>query len=278
MWTFLGLLLLLFSASEVHGNWGCQLPHDWRPQTEACRAELAEIIVFAKVLALHKETYSVYNYLPFQHDTDLLFSAEIELQCDQAWGSMLEVPAGSRFNVTGLGYLPCFSYSVTKNNSYYFFLRMDENYNIIPHGVNFQDAIFPDTPDNHRMFASLFQFSNCTAGTQVHSFSADYEAQEDSRLLCSTVQKALFEEEERVRSLSLKVRVLEKANGHLRERVRTMKRQLRQAQRDSSKDQQTVGLKQVYGSEQVHHDQETNPEDKTIPEKTRKGAGKKLKT
>lgn len=278
MWTFLGLLLLLFSASEVHGNWGCQLPHDWRPQTEACRAELAEIIVFAKVLALHKETYSVYNYLPFQHDTDLLFSAEIELQCDQAWGSMLEVPAGSRFNVTGLGYLPCFSYSVTKNNSYYFFLRMDENYNIIPHGVNFQDAIFPDTPENHRMFASLFQFSNCTAGTQVHSFSADYEAQEDSRLLCSTVQKALFEEEERVRSLSLKVRVLEKANGHLRERVRTMKRQLRQAQRDSSKDQQTVGLKQVYGSEQVHHDQETNPEDKTIPEKTRKGAGKKLKT
>lgn len=272
MWTFLGLLLLLSSAA-VHGNWGCQLPNDWRPQTEACRAELAEIIVFAKVLALHKDTYSVYNYLPFQHDTDLLFSAEIELQCDQAWGSMLEVPAGSRFNVTGLGYFPCFSYSVTTNNSYYFFLRMDENYNIIPHGVNFQDAIFPDTPENHRAFASLFQFSNCTAGTQVHSFSADWEAQEDSRLLCSTVQKALFEEEERVRSLSEKVRVLEKANGHLRERVKTMKRQLRQAQRETSKDQQTVSLKHVYGSEQ-----DTNQEDKNIQEKSRKGPAKKLKT
>ncbi|KAK7915891.1 hypothetical protein WMY93_011652 [Mugilogobius chulae] len=121
MWTFPALLLAL--SPVVQGSWGCQLPHDWRPQTESCRAELAEIIVFAKVLALHKETYSVYNYLPWQHDTDLLYAAEIELQCDQAWGSMLEMPAGSRFNVSGLGYLPCFSYSVTENNSYYFFLR-----------------------------------------------------------------------------------------------------------------------------------------------------------
>ncbi|MED6257965.1 Coiled-coil domain-containing protein 3, partial [Ataeniobius toweri] len=178
MWIILGLVL---AAGSTDGSWGCQLPHDWRPQTEACRAELAEIIVFAKVLALHKESYSVYNYLPWQHDTDLLFSAEIELLCDQSWGSMLEVPAGSRFNVSGLGYLPCFSYSVTENNNYYFFLRMDENYNIIPHGVNFQDPIFPDTPENHRMFASLFQFSNCTPGTQVHSFTPEWEAQEDSR-------------------------------------------------------------------------------------------------
>lgn len=60
--------------------------------------------------------------------------------------------------------------------------RMDENYNIVPHGVNFQDPIFPDTAENHRMFASLFQFSNCTPGTQVHSFSPEYEAQEDSRV------------------------------------------------------------------------------------------------
>lgn len=117
------ILAFIFAAVRPEGSWGCQLPHDWRPQTEACRAELAEIIVFAKVLALHKESYSVYNYLPWQHDTDLLFSAEIELLCDQAWGSMLEVPAGSRFNVTGLGYFPCFSYSVTKDNNYYFFLR-----------------------------------------------------------------------------------------------------------------------------------------------------------
>jgi hypothetical protein len=45
---------------------------------------------------------------------------------------------------------------------------MDENYSILPHGVNFQDPIFPDTAESHHMFSSLFQFSNCTAGTQVH--------------------------------------------------------------------------------------------------------------
>ncbi|XP_072317991.1 coiled-coil domain-containing protein 3-like [Eucyclogobius newberryi] len=273
MWTFWALVLVLCPAL-VHGSWGCQLPRDWRPQTEACRAELAEIIVFAKVLALHKETYSVYNYLPWQHDTELLYSAEIELLCDQAWGSMLEMPTGSRFNVTGLGYFPCFSYSVTEDNNYYFFLRMDEDYNILPHGVNFQDAIFPDVPENHRMFSSLFQFTNCTQGTQVHSFSAEWEAQEDSRLLCSTVQKALFEEEERVQNLTQQVRVLEKANGHLRERVKTLKRQLRQAQRDS-KDQQTLNLKQIYESTQPQPDQDTTGEEKTTPSKK---APKKLKT
>ncbi|MEQ2246889.1 Coiled-coil domain-containing protein 3 [Ilyodon furcidens] len=261
MWIILGLVL---AAGSTDGSWGCQLPHDWRPQTEACRAELAEIIVFAKVLALHKESYSVYNYLPWQHDTDLLFSAEIELLCDQSWGSMLEVPAGSRFNVSGLGYLPCFSYSVTENNNYYFFLRMDENYNIIPHGVNFQDPIFPDTPENHRMFASLFQFSNCTPGTQVHSFTPEWEAQEDSRLLCSSVQKALFEEEERVRTLSQKVRTLEKANGHLKEKVKTLKRLLRLAQRETTKEQQTLSLKQLHESKmpQAHPDQETTQNQK----------------
>lgn len=61
---------------------------------------------------------------------------------------------------------------------------MDENYNIVPHGVNFQDPIFPDTAEVHRMFASLFQFSNCTAGTQVHQYTPEWEAQEDSRV-CS---------------------------------------------------------------------------------------------
>lgn len=32
------------------------------------------------------------------------------------------------------------------------------------------------------MFASLFQFSNCTPGTQVHTFTPEWEAQEDSRV------------------------------------------------------------------------------------------------
>ncbi|XP_028303994.1 coiled-coil domain-containing protein 3 [Gouania willdenowi] len=263
MWIVLALVL---GSVGPDGTSGCQLPHDWRPQTEACRAELAEIIVFAKVLALHKESYSVYNYLPWQHDTDLLFSAEIELLCDQAWGSMLEVPAGSRFNVSGLGYFPCFSYSVIQNNNYYFFLRMDENYNLIPHGVNFQDPIFSDTADNHRMFASLFQFSNCTPGTQVHTFSPEWEAQEDSQLLCSSVQKALFEEEERVRALSLKVRSLEKANDHLREKVKTMKRLLRQAQRETTKERQTLSLKQLYEPKiESHPGQDTTQDQKNSP-------------
>uniref|UniRef100_UPI0037E84DCD coiled-coil domain-containing protein 3 n=1 Tax=Semicossyphus pulcher TaxID=241346 RepID=UPI0037E84DCD len=266
MWIILAFIL---AAAGPDGGWGCQLPHDWRPQTEACRAELAEIIVFAKVLALHEESYSMYRYndLPREHDSNMFFSAEIELLCDQAWGSMLEVPAGSRFNVTGLGYFHCFTYSVTKNNNYYFFLRMDENYNIVPHGVNFQDPIFPDTAEIHRMFASLFQFSNCTPGTQVHTYTPEWEAQEDSRLLCSAVQKALFEEEERVRTLSQQVRSLEKANDHLREKVKTMKRLLRQAQRETTKEQNTIGLKQIYDSKtpQTHHDQDTTQDRKKPP-------------
>ncbi|XP_023646811.1 coiled-coil domain-containing protein 3 [Paramormyrops kingsleyae] len=268
-------LLLITCAG---GILGCQLPHDWRPQTEACRAELAEIIVYARVLAMHRDSYSVYNYLPWQYDTELFFSAEIELLCDQAWGSMLEVPAGSRFNVTGLGYFPCYSYSVTENNAYYFFLRMDENFSIMPHGVNFQDPIFPDTPENHRIFASLFQFSNCTAGTQVHTYTPEWEAQEDSRLLCSTVQKALFEEEEKVRTLSQKVRFLEKTNNHLRDKVKNMKRLLRQSKRETK--DQTHHLKQIHEPQVAdnghqHHPQQetTHNQDKTL----KKVLTKKLK-
>ncbi|KAG7266591.1 hypothetical protein CRUP_010641 [Coryphaenoides rupestris] len=270
MW--LVTLTCIAAAAAFDVALACQLPHDWRPQTEACRAELAEIIVFARVLALHREAYNVYNHLPWQHDADLLYTAEIELLCDQAWGSMLEVPAGSRFNVTGLGYFPCFTYSVTENNSYYLFLRMDENYSILPHGVNFQDPIFADTAESHRMFSSLFQFSNCTAGTQVHTYTPEWETQEDSRLLCSAVQKALFEEEEQVRTLSQKVRVLEKANGHLREKVKTMKRLLRQARRDTSsssaaasttKEQQSLSLKQLYDAERPPAGQPANPQQDT---------------
>lgn len=60
---------------------------------------------------------------------------------------------------------------------------MDENYNILPHGVNFQDAIFLDTAENRRTFSSLFQFSNCTQGSQpFHTFSPEWDTQEDSRV------------------------------------------------------------------------------------------------
>lgn len=81
------------------------------------------------------------------------------------------------------------------------------------------------------------------------------------------MQKALFEEEERVRTLSLKVRTLEKANGHLREKVKTMKRLLRQAQRETTKEQQTLSLKQLYEAKtpQTHPDQDTTQDQKNQP-------------
>uniref|UniRef100_A0A4W5N6Q2 Coiled-coil domain containing 3a n=1 Tax=Hucho hucho TaxID=62062 RepID=A0A4W5N6Q2_9TELE len=190
MMIFAPLLLALgYMASVAHG---CQLPTEWRPLSESCRAELAEIIVYAKVLAIHREEYGgaegIYNSLYGYEGAEegLLYSAEVELMCDQAWGSMLEVPAGSRLNLTGLGYLSCQSHTVMENYNYIFFLRMDENYNILPHGVNFQDAIFPDTLENRRTFSSLFQFSNCSHGQPLQTFSSEWDPQEDSRVGHST--------------------------------------------------------------------------------------------
>uniref|UniRef100_A0A8D0BZJ2 Coiled-coil domain containing 3 n=1 Tax=Salvator merianae TaxID=96440 RepID=A0A8D0BZJ2_SALMN len=230
------LLTLLCFGNQLSPSMGCQLPSDWRPLSESCRAELAEIIVYAKVLALHQDMYSMYNYLPWQYETTeggLFYSAEIEMLCDQAWGSMLEVPAGSRLNLTGLGYFSCHSHTVMQDYSYFFFLRMDENYNLLPHGVNFQDAIFPDTQENRRMFSTLFQFANCTQGQDTLIFSSDWEIQEDNRLMCSSVQKALFDEEDHVKKLQQKVATLEKRNKQLRDRVKKVKRSLRQARKNT---------------------------------------------
>uniref|UniRef100_A0A8C9I7K2 Coiled-coil domain containing 3 n=1 Tax=Piliocolobus tephrosceles TaxID=591936 RepID=A0A8C9I7K2_9PRIM len=178
------LLAALCLAGPPAPARACQLPSEWRPLSEGCRAELAETIVYARVLALHPEAPGLYNHLPWQYHAGqggLFYSAEVEMLCDQAWGSMLEVPAGSRLNLTGLGYFSCHSHTVVQDYSYFFFLRMDENYNLLPHGVNFQDAIFPDTQENRRMFSSLFQFSNCSQGQQLATFSSDWEIQEDNR-------------------------------------------------------------------------------------------------
>ncbi|XP_015248300.1 coiled-coil domain-containing protein 3a [Cyprinodon tularosa] len=215
---------------------GCQLPFHWRPLSEGCRAELAEIIVYARVLAIHREPLGYgHNSLPFGYESaeeGLLYSAEVELLCDQAWGSMLEVPSGSRLNLTGLGYLSCQSHTVMENYSYFFFLRMDENYSILPHEVNFQDAVFPDTVENRRTFSSLFQFSNCSQVSHpFHTFSPEWDAQEDSRLLCSSVQLALFEEEEQGRKLQERLAAAERRNRQLKERVGKVKRSLRKARK-----------------------------------------------
>ena len=64
----------------------------------------------------------------------------------------------------------------------FFSIRMDENYNFLPHGVNLQDAIFPDTQENRRIFSSLFQFSKCSQGQQLATFFSDWEVQEDTRV------------------------------------------------------------------------------------------------
>ncbi|XP_026778620.2 coiled-coil domain-containing protein 3a isoform X2 [Pangasianodon hypophthalmus] len=213
---------------------GCQLPTEWRPLSEGCRAELAEIIVYAKVLALYREPYYPLSARytaghPYEYERAgaesaeaLLYTAEVEMLCDQAWGSMLEVPAGSRLNVTGLGYLSCQSHTVMENYSYIFFLS-----------VNYQEAIFPDTQENRRMFSSLFQFSNCSSEHTLHSFSPDWEHQEDHRLLCSSVQQVLFEEEERAGRLQEHITELEKKNQKLKDRVGKLKRSLRKVRKTS---------------------------------------------
>ncbi|XP_058480038.1 coiled-coil domain-containing protein 3a [Solea solea] len=265
---------LLLTALCVFTHWGtfthgCQLPSEWRPLSEGCRAELAEIIVYARVLAIHREPLSggagsLYNSLSgFGYgyegaEEGLLYSAEVELLCDQAWGSMLEVPTGSRLNLTGLGYLSCQSYTVMENYSYFFFLRMDENYNILPHGINFQDAIFPDTAEHRSMFSNLFQYSNCTQGSQpFHTFSPEWEPQEDSRLLCSSVQAALFEEEEQRRRMQERLATVERRNRQLKERVRKVKRSLRNSRKAARKAEEElrelqVKLKAVERSEGHH--------------------------
>ncbi|XP_071777855.2 coiled-coil domain-containing protein 3a [Centroberyx gerrardi] len=249
---FLPALLLaalgLFARPDAFTH-GCQLPSEWRPLSEGCRAELAEIIIYARVLGIHREPLGgggggaggMYNSLPFPFgygyegaEEGLLYAAEVELLCDQAWGSMLEVPAGSRLNLTGLGYLSCQSHTVMENYSYIFFLRMDENYNLLPHAVNFQDAIFPDTAEHRRTFASLFQFSNCSQA----GFSPDWDVPDDSRLLCSSVQAALFEEEERGRKLQERLAAAERRNRQLKERVRKVKRSLRNARKAARKAEQ----------------------------------------
>lgn len=52
------------------------------------------------------------------------------------------------------------------------------------------------------------------------------------QLMCSSVQKALFEEEDHVKKLQQKVATLEKRNKQLRDRVKKVRRSLRQARKN----------------------------------------------
>lgn len=51
--------------------------------------------------------------------------------------------------------------------------------------------------------------------------------------MCSSIQKALFDEEDRVKKLQQTVTALEKHNRQLRNRVKKVKRSLRQARKNA---------------------------------------------
>ncbi|GCB72656.1 hypothetical protein scyTo_0006406 [Scyliorhinus torazame] len=53
------------------------------------------------------------------------------------------------------------------------------------------------------------------------------------QLMCSTVQKALFEEEDRVKKLINRVAMLESRNKQLKDKVKRVKRTLRQVKKNS---------------------------------------------
>uniref|UniRef100_A0A8D1F718 Uncharacterized protein n=1 Tax=Sus scrofa TaxID=9823 RepID=A0A8D1F718_PIG len=56
-------------------------------------------------------------------------------------GVMLQVPRVSG-STSAAWVISLATATVVQDYSYLFFLRMDENYNLLPHGVNFQGAIF----------------------------------------------------------------------------------------------------------------------------------------
>ncbi|XP_032893065.1 coiled-coil domain-containing protein 3-like [Amblyraja radiata] len=231
---WLSALLLLTVIGKV---WTiCRMPERLyqRPQSDLCRAELAETIVYGKVLAIYKDAHSGIR-LYFMPDT---YSAEVELLCNPSSHSSKLGATGSRFNLTGLGHVFCRPYSanVIENNSYYFFIRRDENGNLVLDAVNDTNPIFPDTPENKHMFSSIFQFSNCISGTNHHTYSPELVQQEDNQLPCSIVQKAFYEKIDQVRMLNLKVKSLEMSINHLREKVKGTKRSFRQVKKESRRE------------------------------------------
>lgn len=61
-----------------------------------------------------------------------------------------------------------------------------------------------------------------------------------SQLLCSSVQAALFEEEERSRRLQERLAAAERRNRQLKERVRKVKRSLRNARKATRRAEQVL--------------------------------------
>ncbi|XP_032893067.1 coiled-coil domain-containing protein 3-like isoform X2 [Amblyraja radiata] len=231
---WLSALLLLTVIGEVW-NLSCLWTRK-STQSGLCRAELAENIVYAKVLAVYKKKAITHSEFIIPSIFPEPYSAEMELLCNPSSHSWQLGATGTRFNLTGLGIADCRSYSlnVIENNTYYFFVRRDENGNLVPHEVNEQDPIFSDTPENKQMFSSIVQFSNCVSGTNLPTYSPELEQQEDNQPPCSIEQMALYEKVDQVRMLNQKVKSLEKSINHLREKVKGTKRSLRQVKKESS--------------------------------------------
>lgn len=78
-----------------------------------------------------------------------------------------------------------------------------------------------------RSFLQCLNYSCCD------NFLCEAHVLLSPQLMCSSVQKALFEEEDRVKKLQQKVATLEKRNKQLRDRVKKVKRSLRQARKNS---------------------------------------------
>ncbi|XP_055504293.1 coiled-coil domain-containing protein 3-like [Leucoraja erinacea] len=228
-------LLLLTVIGEVW-NLSCLSTYKMS-QSNLCRAELAEKIVYAKVLAVYKKKVITHSeFIPSDYPEP--YSAEFELLCNPSSHRWQLGATGTRFNLTGLGAALCSPYflDVFENNTYYIFVRRDKNGNLVPHEVNEDDPIFPDTPKNKQLFSSIFQFSNCINGTNHQTYSPELEQQEDNQPFCTSVQKALYAEVDRVRMLNEKVKSLEKTINHLRETVKRTKRSLRQVKKESKRE------------------------------------------
>ncbi|XP_078270191.1 coiled-coil domain-containing protein 3-like [Rhinoraja longicauda] len=185
-------LLFLTFIGEV---WTCRRSVDQKMQSDQCRVQMANIIIYVKVVAVVYTTkFSIGMH-----------SAEVELLCDQAQGSRWQMHAGSRYNLTGLGYSTCYADTVMENNTYYLFIRMDGHRNIVLDAINGQQPIFPDTTENKQMFSDLFKSSNCGSGARYPIYAPEWELQEDNR----------------------KMKSLEKSNNNLRKQVKYLLRQRR---------------------------------------------------
>lgn len=86
---------------------------EWRPLKEGRGAQLTESISYAKVLALHQEVHGLYSSCPAVRGRQggAPLPGRGQAAVDQAWGSVLEVPAGSRLHLSDLGYF-CHSHTV----------------------------------------------------------------------------------------------------------------------------------------------------------------------